>query len=765
MTSKILFCATLLISSFTFAQESRFGKYLDDSFKYDWTEEFNISEYEPLIEFQDSSLVIQHRYIISFALKNSYYMNRTRVEHKIYYIGNSKDIEEVNRLYLYKGDDSDLEVKVRTITSDGKVVELDESKMEDVSTNEGSSNYTILAIPGIEEHSWVEILTIQDKQSAHTRFMVDNPFKTVSAELYFHSSPELEDRAPLREVRYKNYGNFVQYLNKRKYVVEDFESEGSDYNESEVMVFRAENIERSTSENYSHEYEESSYVDVVDIEYTWKEAGAGIGSNIFPNVPRYRTDGTNWLRKLEFDDASPLDQIHLIEKYVKQTITKSSSDSDDFDDTRKIWKKRLASETGINRMTMQLIDAAEIPYEVYLCSDKDYIQIDKRFPFTRGLNNVLFYFPREKVYMLPSNDYFYTNSEVPNFLAGSKGIIVRSSKESAVGDIIDLPSATLEYNVDATKSVVSIDPELEICTVEKSKLFFGDRAIVSRGYYHFSDDDERKEYMEELIKGDIQDADLGTVEAKNIEFEKNVQSSDTVVFSGKLTTPDMLSAVPNGFILNLGKVIGSQTSFYGTEDRISNIYLPESKIYSHSIDLKIPEGYTVEGVENLEFDYKFEASDHWGYNLNESRKVVDEDLEKKAAVEADEEASETKEKEVKEMESNEETQEVLEEKVEGEDDGETEEQSEITPLERPDRLEPLEEKSVEEEEENWKIAKSPLQAASFKSSVTIENDVLHIDIHEFYIEGFYPKEDVEELQKVVNAAYEFYIAKIKLVEM
>ena len=77
------------------------------------------------------------------------------------------------------------------------------------------------------------------------------------------------------------------------------------------------------------------------------------------------------------------------------------------------------------------------------------------------------------------------------------------------------------------------------------------------------------------------------------------------------------------------------------------------------------------------------------------------------------------------------------------------------------------EKTEEEaQEEGGSLeAKRVFPAASFKSKVTVENNVVHIEIHEFYVEGFYPKDQIEELQNVVNAAYEFYIAKIKLVEI
>lgn len=710
------------------AQELKpIGNYDTNLFDYSWDATFPKSEYEAQLESPDSSLVILDRQIVSYEVGKYNVINRRRFDHKIYYVGNERDIEEVNRLYLYKGSDqTNLKVKVRTFTKAGNLVELDVSKMEDVSTDKGATNYTILAIPGIEVHSFVEVVIEKEAQPAHIRCLVRNPFKTLTAEVHLYHAPnilKLVYGPP--QLRRAEYGNFSIKAEADSLLPVDsrFKTtrEGSKSKGFLPTIYSAKNIAPSSSEKYSYGYDGTTRLDIVDIKYDWKEAGEGIGRNIFPDVKKYAMNGRAWLNKLEVEEEmSELKRLRMIEDFVKLTITETNGNDLYLSYTYQIWKKRIANEEGLLRMSMQLIDATEIPYVAYLCSDKDYIQADSEFPFTIGLSDVLYYFPTLEMYMAPTNDY-YRLGEIPNFLASNSAISIRATDASQIGKIIQLPEAKKEYNLDGTRSFVTIDTENETTTVLKTKYFYGDNAIRSRGYYYFDDEAGRKEYTDNLLKSKLDGMELTNLVLENEAFNLNFQSADTVKYSGVLKGTDLLSSIPNGFILNPGKVIGSQTSFYDNEERKTRVYLPESKVYEHLIEVQIPEGYTVEGLDNLQFERAFKASKRWGYQeITSSRNQG-------------------------ELSTDESTDSVKVEDVLKIEEGQT-----------------LTEDDLEIKEDS--SADSGVMAAHFKSVANLDEGVLKIRVNEFYLEGFYPKEEIESLQNVVNAAYEFYIAKIKLVK-
>jgi hypothetical protein len=393
-------------------------------------------------------------------------------------------------------------------------------------------------------------------------------------------------------------------------------------------------------------------------------------------------NGRNLLRGLDLLNKPDLEQLNGIERFVKQEIKETESDDDSYSDTWRIWKSRIANETGIVKIVDQMLNAADLKYKVYLCSDKDYIQIDKDFAFTSGLDEFLFYFPELDLWMSPTNGYFYAG-EIPYYLASCNALIIKDNTgEGETGKVIRLPKSAVLNNLDGTNSTITIDEVEETCSVQKTKLFYGHRASVSRGYYHFSDEEDRKEYIEELLVDDLE-MELSEIEVKNESLELNFQSKDSVFYSGVLKGNDILSTIPNGFILNPGGIMGTQNSFYDSENRVADLYIPESKVYEHNIIVTIPEGYTVEGTDNLAFDHKYFAEKRWLYD--ETSEEVD----------------------------------ILEEGI---------------------------------------------ATAQFVSEVTVSDSQISIHIYEYYVEGFYPKEGIEEFQKVVNAAYEFFEAKIKLVK-
>ncbi|GAB5419113.1 MAG: hypothetical protein Crog4KO_06210 [Crocinitomicaceae bacterium] len=673
----LLFVAICSLSAFGQNDYGQFDKY---NFEYHLPETFDPSLYQENIENEDSSIVMLDRNILSLTMYPGGTPKRHHISHKIYYIGNESDIEKINRLYLYAGRSSnDIYVNVRTTTEDGREIMLDESKMEDVSREEGSANYKILAISGIEAHSWVEVLVIQEQRSTHKRVTVDNPFPTKLSEVYVHGSEKFGKRYPKTTFRWKSYGKYMcaeMYEENRSIRIENARSE---LVTKPLLI--AKDVVPYAEENYSHEYANYTYVDLVDADYTWEDAGNGLGNQIFSTV-KYGTNGRNMLRGLDLMDKSDLEKLKGIENFVKNEIKKTASSESDYSDTWKIWKKRIGNETGIVKITEQMLNAADLKYRLYLCSDKDYIQIDESFAFTNGLQDWLFFFPELDLYMIPTNGIYFSG-EIPNYLASNMALLLKNTTEIDQEErVIRLLDADPAYNVDGTRASITIDELEEKVTVEKTKMFYGDRAIRSRGYYHFSDEDERKEYINELLIDDTE-MELSDVEVRNEDIALNFQSKDTIYFSGVLEGDGILSSIPNGFILNPGGIMGTQTSFYDTEDRIADIYLPESKTYEHTITINIPEGYKVEGTENLEFDEFYFASKRWLY-------------------------------------------------------GETEEDAKATEFGQP--------------------------VAKFVSTVETNDQQIRINITEFYVEGFYPKDGLEDLQSVVNAAYEFFIAKIKLVK-
>ena len=94
----------------------------------------------------------------------------------------------------------------------------------------------------------------------------------------------------------------------------------------------------------------------------------------------------------------------------------------------------------------------------------------------------------------------------------------------------------------------------------------------------------------------------------NDDLSLNVLSSDSLHFIGELKSDEIASAIPNGYLMNLTKVIGKQTSFYEEGGRQRRVYISTSKVYEHKIQFVIPQGYTLENIKNFEFNKEYVTS-------------------------------------------------------------------------------------------------------------------------------------------------------------
>lgn len=79
-----------------------------------------------------------------------------------------------------------------------------------------------------------------------------------------------------------------------------------------------------------------------------------------------------------------------------------------------------------------------------------------------------------------------------------------------------------------------------------------------------------------------------------------IPESPDLTYSVKYTVEGMIKKAGNNFILDAGKLIGSQWEPTAEErDRKENSYLGTARIYENDIQIHIPEGYKIEGFENL----------------------------------------------------------------------------------------------------------------------------------------------------------------------
>ncbi|MCH2225363.1 MAG: hypothetical protein MK066_11400 [Crocinitomicaceae bacterium] len=651
--------------------------------KYDWEDSFDQDLYTNYVDHSMEGMLVRKRTIIAYEYFSDYApIKRKKYSHKIFWVEDQSAIEKLNRVYLYTGGSEKVSfVKTRTITLDGRVTELDQSKLEDVSKEEGSASYKILSIPGIQEKSWVEVIVCFEGSRYDTRILENEDLFTAKAEVilqYPTSTGRMSNHFSPRAAYYNGYKEDLEC----QYTIDaNYEYFGS----SKFKYYSINDVPAKTNEKYSHEYRDRPRVDLTRKIRTWLDLSSRISDNIFDNQYRAfsQNKGRKILKSIGAYEVDEKEAIVRIEKFIKEEITKTKSSDDKFTRLSGILKGRIANNRGLVRLFNYLLKVADIQRELYLVSDEDYIELEKEFPFTLGLSDFLFYFPEIEMYSIPTNKY-YRLGKVPNYLGGCNALWMRTGYSNPnirtaklieeekvieeLGYLRKLPSGSKEYNIEQTKAQAVIDIEEDKVKVKLVKNYYGDRAIRSRGYLNYNSEDDKKEYIRNVLISEMENTKLQNEKIKNDAIDLNVFSVDTLSFSGDLISEDLLSPIPNGYIVGVTKLIGKQGSFYDKEERNSlKVYADDSKVYDHEIVLTIPKGYTIEDINNHVMSAVCNSEDG---------RVI----------------------------------------------------------------------------------------ASFESKARIEDGNLIISVYEFYIEGEYSNSILEDYRKVVNAAYEFYISKSRLMK-
>ena len=110
-------------------------------------------------------------------------------------------------------------------------------------------------------------------------------------------------------------------------------------------------------------------------------------------------------------------------------------------------------------------------------------------------------------------------------------------------------------------------------------------------------------------------------------FQKNYNTP--FIVNSKISTESLTTKIKNGYQVKIGNVIGMQSQLYEDIDRFHPIEITYPNQYDYRIVVKIPKGYSIEGLEGLVFNKsyislmgnkicKFESN----YEINENELVI-----------------------------------------------------------------------------------------------------------------------------------------------
>jgi hypothetical protein len=582
MMKKSILIALLLISANSFAQ---FHK------NYDWSETPITHELSDE-EKKESSVGILKKHVVEFA--KSMFGNQLKVfetDHTITRVNDDQGISRHNTVYIPMYEvRSVLDIKARTINSEGKVTVLNKDNIKEVKNVEEYGDFKIFAIEGVEKNSEIEVLY------------------TVEKDYDMHGQQNIQDEYPIREAQFLFITGDTNAKIKAYRTEEDFKSETINGTIAKSLTIK--NIPAMVDEEYSTPnankiavaYQCFPKEQNITQDMFWGNVVNNVAPQFFPedNLGTVVEDLPNVTK--EKTELSTFEKATLLDDYIKSNFTIVKNNNAELSDVNYILKNKSASAFGILKAYSHYLKALGIKYEIVITANRFVKKFDPDFFNPNQLQEFLIYLPTEEKYIAPDR-IEYRVGEAPFNILGNYGMYITDTFEYYFSKIVQS-----DPNFSSIKRIVDIsfDDDLENVKLNQNQEYKGHWAVTSRAILNLSTEQGIKEYEDYLTSSGIEDKVVESYKALNDDM---LQLGYNVPFKTEsiITSESLLEEAGDSYIFQIGKVIGTQSELYQETQRVNPIEMQYPNQYDYTITVNIPEGYTAEGLEELNIDKNYKS--------------------------------------------------------------------------------------------------------------------------------------------------------------
>ncbi len=600
---KPLVLISFLFTIFTFTASAQLYKY------HDWSKTpafVELSEEESKLP----SVAIKEKYLIQYytaTLGNKIRLFETK--HNIIRINTDKGIKKHNRVYIpTRNVVKVVDIKARVIQKDGSVKYLDKNNIKELKNVKDYGNFKIFAIEGVTTASQLEyIYTLERNASSLGAVVVQKDYKVKEAEVIIRKPPS-------RSYRLKPYNGFPDMSFKKV--------DGG----KEALTATIKNIEAMTEEASASPQANRMKVSYqvigsyVDDYAMWSNLESNIKNTyVVINPSKFKPLIKDYTKYIENKPRETNIQIinNICEYVYGNYNIKRSGENYNLSNLKYIIKSKQATEQGIIKLFSCLFNHENLDYEIVLTSDRNNHKFDADFFSNSNLQIALFYFIEEQKYLRPT--YFDSRLNfAPSSTISNNAIFINAKGRRF--KIIDVPDAS--ENVVQRDFLITLDTESALPTVQCNHLTTGYRGTNSRGAYKYLKHKDLNEFKNFTAANGIEDAEFLDFKVAD---EALSLSSENIPFklNYTYTAESLVEDLGERFILNFGKVIGTQNEFYQEAKRVNPIELSDLITYQYEIKIKIPEGYQAKNVEDAAIDKAVHIEDKLACSFVSHSKIED----------------------------------------------------------------------------------------------------------------------------------------------
>ena len=596
----------IILFTYTISSYSQYYK------NYSWKEEVDIVDVEA-DHMNESSIGVFEKTIVEFVSgKFSNTILKYETHHYQIKVLNNKGVSKHSNIVIPMNEVTNLkDIRVRIIDENGELSEFDNNTINELGDSESSVNFKNFHLAGVKTNSTIEVLyTLEKQYNIHGNKILQKSYSIKKSEFLLIPGPT-KGTIKTYSVNSKVKDTIISTYPAKTIKVVD------------IPAIIDEEYATAIANRQRLSFQCPLPDDNMNQEDYWENIVSNISPIMFPkNIhPKIFEVSSELIQKNEINEYNIANKI---DDYVKNNFTISENDNVSLNNIDYILENKTSNDFSIIQVYTQLLTAAGINYEIVITSNRYYNRFDSEFFDPNMLREFLIYFPKEKKYIAP-NRLEYRIGEAPFDLLGNYGIYIDRLLDFYFSEIIqsDKSYSRIKRNIK-----VEFERKLKKIVIDEYQEYSGHWATNNRSLLNFSDEEGLAAFKDYLTASGIENKKVINYEIINAEvFQKNYNTP--FIVNSKISTESLTTKIKNGYQVKIGNVIGMQSQLYEDIDRFHPIEITYPNQYDYRIVVKIPKGYSIEGLEGLVFNKsyislmgnkicKFESN----YEINENELVI-----------------------------------------------------------------------------------------------------------------------------------------------
>jgi len=517
--------------------------------------------------------------------------------HEKIQLNSSESIERNNRVYIpFRSDEKLLVNQLRVILKNGDIITLDEKDIKEEVDEERGIKYNYYAVNGLEVGCIIEkIFVLQqypELRGNTVQIQNESPILKGSFELIHPNHLGFQHRSynGLQEATFNE--NYADKMSSLSINIENLKGlpDRERYSNWQKHV---QSFKYKLFENFANNNKNLN---------NYKEFAGNVYDNLHAPINK-KTDKvlTSYLKNIPVKN-NPLEQIQEIEKYVKNSIQYNRY----FDTNQNVedaFKTKQANQFEMIKIFLVFFEKLNIENEMVFTSSRFSLTFDKTFESIENLNDVLFYFPKSKVYMDPFA-FEYRTPMFDNNFGNNYGLFIKEKEFGGVKmgigvlDFIEIPN---EITHDYMNIFIDFTENIENPTITTENKYGGYAAINFQPLKDFMAPDEYNSVLKQIAENYTAGGEIIEIDAENEGIDH--VGKNPFILKMKFLGENLTQKAGDNILFKIGETIGRQMEFYQEEERVLPVEIDYPHYYTRKITVRLPKGYKIKSTEDFNMNH------------------------------------------------------------------------------------------------------------------------------------------------------------------